>query len=136
MTTDHDNAQQEAPEQTWPDSTDTWHSHSSAESHMRAHGESASPTIVALVGLIGFAIIIGSISVIAVYFKEAVRQEVVVKIEHADMQKDFRKRQADWRQRLEAKGKQVALPDGTQVVVQHTLEEAIATVAQEYASKP
>lgn len=129
---DHD----AALEPDWPTTDDAWHAHAAGERHMHAHGQSAAPFAIALTGAIGFIIFGVCVTLITFYFHQEVQREQVEKIERADMQTEFRKREAEWQHRLTAAGEKVDVPTGEAVLVEHTLAQAMDQVAQEYARQP
>ena len=116
---------------THPEPVDAWHAHSGEAPAQSVHGETH-PVTIAMVGIIGFAVIIVSILVLAGYFNAILSQEKVVKKELWDVRGEVRSTQAQWTQELNSYG----WADAQAGLVRMPISQAMHAVAQEYASTP
>lgn len=110
---------------------DAWHAHQGEAPAQAVHGETH-PITIALVGIIGFAVIIASILILAGYFNVMLSQEKVVKHEQWDVRGEARSSQAQWTQELNSYG----WADAQAGLVRMPIDQAMHAVAQEYASTP
>jgi len=124
------------PEEVWVDADhsgetdDEWHSHTPDEGMpQHAHGET-SPTTIAAVGIVSFALLGVTMAFVAFYFVQINQMEYSRKVE-IDMGSDARTLKRAW----EADLRNYGWVDPAENVVHIPIDRAIRSVAREYAQE-
>lgn len=109
---------------------DAWHDHSGEAPPQEVHGETSALFIAGL-GVVSFCGLLVCIGLLAVYFNQVSRAEIIQKRERTDVAREFRERSAGWNAELTTYG----WVDENNGVVRIPLDRAIELVVQEYGQK-